>query len=105
MPVNAPWEAAVEPIFVPALKTKLLFRGESFPRLSTIVMPGKTEYFGDAEVRFDGLRVRNRSYLASSVQVLRETFDRGIREGGRGGIVLVVVLQRQRVFGGSQIIV
>ena len=42
MPVKAPCEAAVEPMFVPALKTKLVLSGESFPRSSTIVIPGKT---------------------------------------------------------------
>jgi hypothetical protein len=42
MPVNAPCDAAVEPIVVPALNTKLVFNGDSFPRSSTIVMPGKT---------------------------------------------------------------
>src|ERR1700722_10178915 len=51
MPVKAPWEAPVEPIFIPALKTghgtaveqPPVFNGESFPKLSTIVIPGKTE--------------------------------------------------------------
>jgi hypothetical protein len=31
MPVKAPCEADVEPIFIPALKTKLVFNGELFP--------------------------------------------------------------------------
>src|SRR5579863_1135174 len=42
MPVNAPCDAAVEPIVVPALNTKFEFKGELFPRSSTIVIPGKT---------------------------------------------------------------
>ena len=41
-PVKAPWEAAVDPIFIPALNTKLLLNGELLPMLSTIVMPGNT---------------------------------------------------------------
>ncbi len=42
-PVNAPWELAPSPIFVPALKTKLVIvlGGRGFPRSSTMVMPGK----------------------------------------------------------------
>jgi hypothetical protein len=29
-------------MFIPALKTKFVFNGELFPKLSTIVIPGKT---------------------------------------------------------------
>ena len=43
MPVKAPCDAAVEPMFRPALNTALEFKGEALPRSSTIVIPGKAE--------------------------------------------------------------
>src|ERR1700686_3432950 len=43
IPVNAPCDAAVPPMFKPALKTKLVLAAAEFPKSSTMVMPGKTE--------------------------------------------------------------
>src|SRR6202022_4261735 len=64
----------------------------------------EAEDFGDAEVRREGLRVGNACDLAAGVQVLVDPFDGGKPERRGGGIVLVVILQRQGVFGGGEVV-
>ena len=79
-------------------------RSEGLGNRTVDLLANEPEDLGDTKVRLDRLRVRNARNLTASVQVLRETFDGGIAEWRRGGIVLVVVLQRQSIFRGRQVI-
>ncbi len=75
-------------------------RSEGLANRAVDLFADEAEHFGDTEIRRDGLRVGNGGDLAACIQMLGETFNRGISERRERGIVLVVVLQRQSVFRG-----
>ena len=59
----------------------------------------ETEDFDDAEIRFEELRVGDARDLAAGIEMLRESGRTGVRIGSDAGIVLIVILEGESVFG------
>ena len=57
----------------------------------------KTEDFDDAQMGCQGLRIGDGRHLAAGVQMLRKSRDARIGKRSGGGIVLVVIFQRQDI--------
>ncbi len=79
-------------------------RSEGLADCAVDLFANEAEDFRNTEVGPNGLAVRDGRDLATGVQVLAETLDRRKPERRRGGIVLVVILQRQSVFGSWQVV-
>ncbi len=76
-----------------------MLRREGLADGAVDLFANEAEDFGDAEVGLQRLRVHDRGDLAAGVEILREARRFGVGEGRGGRVVLVVILERERVFG------
>jgi len=65
------------------------------------LLPRKAQRLGDAQIGAQDIHVVDRKNLATRIEMLRPSGNVRVRIGRDGWIVLIVVLQRQRVLGGS----